>query len=237
MVERLVAFNCSASAVLTLSVSSRDMTKDFEYALHDAFAVGFKKRHNKPAEMIARHIDKLMRKGQNSAAAEAFNEQLDASLALYRFTADKDVFRAFYHRALAKRLLLGRSASDDAEKAMLKKLKEGAYPSTCALFCDLNEREDYDPEFGMGDHMFRDLALSRDSMAEYHKRLGPERAAEQMLTTIVLQQSFWPFSSRAAQDAIVPTSVCLLLLVPLTYVFPSPMPTDAGRARRFRGIL
>jgi hypothetical protein len=35
----------------------------------------------------------------------------------------------------------------------------------------------------MGDHMFRDLALSRDAMAEYHARLGPERAIEQKLTT------------------------------------------------------
>ncbi len=127
MVERLVAFKSSAEAALSFSVSSPDVAKDFEYALHDAFASGFKKRRNKPAEVIARHIDKLMRKGQGSASEEAFNQHLDASLALYRFTADKDVFRAFYHRALAKRLLLGRSASDDTEKAMLKKLKEGAY--------------------------------------------------------------------------------------------------------------
>jgi hypothetical protein len=42
---------------------------------------------------------------------------------------------------------------------------------------------DYDPEFGMGDHMFRDLALSCDAMAEYHACLGPERAIEQKLTT------------------------------------------------------
>jgi hypothetical protein len=59
----------------------------------------------------------------------------------------------------------------------------------------------------MGDHMFRDLALSRDNMVEYHKRIGPGRAAEQRLTVMVLQQSFWPFSSRTAQDAIIPVSV------------------------------
>ena len=52
-------------------------------------------------------------------------------------------------------------------------------------------------------------------MAEYHKRLGPERAAEQKLTAMVLQQSFWPFSSRAAHDAIIPTSVCILLYISL----------------------
>ncbi|KAN0123228.1 Cullin-4B [Russula decolorans] len=189
MVERLLELKSNASLAHSFSVSSSSC-KDFQYALHDAFSDGFKKRRNKPAEMIARHIDKLMCKGQGSASDELFNEQLDAALALYRFTADKDVFRAFYHRALAKRLLLGRSASDDAEKAMLKKLKE-----------------EYDPEFGMGDHMFRDLALSRDTMVEYHERIGPKRAAEQKLTAMVLQQSFWPFSSRTAQDAIIPVSM------------------------------
>jgi hypothetical protein len=68
--------------------------------------------------------------------------------------------------------------------------------------------------------MFRDLALSRDSMIEYHKRLGPEHAAEQRFTTMVLQQSFWPFSSRGAQDAVIPTSVCLPLCISLRDAAP-----------------
>jgi cullin-4 len=130
MVGRLLVFKSNASLAHSSAVSSSSsISKDFQYALHDAFSDGFKKRRNKPAEMIAHHIDRLMRKGQGSASDEAFTEKLDSALALYRFTADKDVFRAFYHRALARRLLLGRSASDDAEKAMLKKLKEGAYLS------------------------------------------------------------------------------------------------------------
>jgi cullin-4 len=138
MVERLLVFRSNASLTHSGAVSSSpSISKDFQYALHDAFSDGFKKRRNKPAEMIAHHIDKIMRKGQGSASDESFNEQLDSALALYRFTADKDVFRAFYHSALAKRLLLGRSASDDAEKAMLKKLKEGAYlsPPCVAAAC------------------------------------------------------------------------------------------------------
>ena len=39
----------------------------------------------------------------------------------------KDVFEAFYKKDLAKRLLLGKSASFDAEKSMLLKLKQGMY--------------------------------------------------------------------------------------------------------------
>lgn len=38
----------------------------------------------------------------------------------------KDVFEAFYKKDLAKRLLLGKSASVDAEKAMIAKLKVGS---------------------------------------------------------------------------------------------------------------
>ena len=37
----------------------------------------------------------------------------------------KDVFEAFYKKDLAKRLLLAKSASFDAEKSMLLKLKQG----------------------------------------------------------------------------------------------------------------
>ena len=108
--------------------------KDFGYALIDAFQTGFKARRNKPAEMIAKYVDRAMRKGQQDASDAEFEALLDSALSLYRFTNDKDVFRTFYHRALAKRLLLERSASDDFEKAMLKKLKERAFPVLCRLW-------------------------------------------------------------------------------------------------------
>ena len=100
--------------------------RDFIYGLTDAFQAGFKARRIKPAEMIAKHMDKAMRRGQKGKQDQDFTAELDEVLALYRYTDDLDVFRTFYQRALAKRLLLGRSASDDIEKAVLKKLKGGA---------------------------------------------------------------------------------------------------------------
>ncbi len=63
----------------------------------------------------------------------------------------KDVFEAFYKKDLAKRLLLGRSASADAEKAMIGKLK-----AECgAQFTSKLEG------------MFKDTDLSRDIMASF----------------------------------------------------------------------
>ena len=46
-------------------------------------------------------------------------------LLFFNFFAGKDVFEAFYKKDLAKRLLVGKSASVDAEKSMLSKLKQG----------------------------------------------------------------------------------------------------------------
>ena len=50
-------------------------------------------------------------------------------LPLPRPTAGKDIFEAFYKKDLAKRLLLGKSASFDVEKSMLLKLKQGKHQS------------------------------------------------------------------------------------------------------------
>lgn len=45
----------------------------------------------------------------------------------------KDVFEAFYKKDLAKRLLVGKSASVDAEKSMLSKLKHGQFNPSASL--------------------------------------------------------------------------------------------------------
>ncbi|KAG6828744.1 hypothetical protein H0H92_006882 [Tricholoma furcatifolium] len=168
---------------LTSSALVSQRNPDFVRAVSDAFSIGFKARRNKPAEMIARYLDRTMRKGQGASSDAEFEQVLDSALALYRFTDDKDVFRMFYHRYLAKRLLLQKSASDDFEAAMLKKLKE-----------------QYDPEFGMGEDMFKDLALSRESMRDYHSKL-PSGNAGHKLTVMTLQRSAWPFTvSKSSVD-------------------------------------
>ena len=63
----------------------------------------------------------------------------------------KDVFEAFYKKDLAKRLLLGKSSSTDAEKTMITKLK-----AECgSQFTNKLEG------------MFKDVDLSRDIMISF----------------------------------------------------------------------
>ena len=54
---------------------------------------------------------------------------------------------------------------------------------------------DYDPEFGMGEEMFKDLALSRESITEYHSKLSDDSSGNK-LNAIVLKRSAWPFTAQ-----------------------------------------
>ena len=81
---------------------------------------------------------------------------LDKTITVFRFITDKDVFERYYKGHLAKRLLLGRSVSDDAERGMLAKLKvECGYQFTQKL-----------------EGMFHDMKLSSDTMEAYRDHLA-----------------------------------------------------------------
>ena len=70
----------------TATVKTSEINRDFLYAARDAFQTGFRVRRNKPAEMIAKFIDRAMRRGQRDASDEEFSGLLDNVLGLYRFT-------------------------------------------------------------------------------------------------------------------------------------------------------
>ena len=60
---------------------------------------------------------------------EEMDRAMDKVLILFRFAQGKDMFEAFYKRDFAKRLLLNKSASSDAEKSMLLRLRDGKFAS------------------------------------------------------------------------------------------------------------
>ena len=157
---------------------------------------------SKVGEMIAKYIDMLLRGGlktlpksllsDNKDRADAemsgvastgdedseLDRQLDYGLELFRFIEGKDVFEAFYKRDLARRLLLGRSASQDAERSMLAKLKV---------------------ECGSGfthnlEQMFKDQALAKEEMVSYKqwfKGTGKSDGGVD-LTVNILSAAAWP---------------------------------------------
>ncbi|VDO94300.1 unnamed protein product [Soboliphyme baturini] len=96
----------------------------FLNATRDSFEFFINQRLNKPAELIAKFLDAKLRIGNKAATEEELERLMDKVMVLFRFIHGKDVFEAFYKKDLAKRLLLGKSASVDAEKSLLSKLKQ-----------------------------------------------------------------------------------------------------------------
>ncbi|KAI0291434.1 hypothetical protein BC826DRAFT_1022936 [Russula brevipes] len=164
MVERLLAFKAKASLAHSFVLSSSSpASKGFQYALHDAFSDSFEKRRNKPAEMVARHIDELMRKGQGSASDESFIEQLWAtalpSIASRQTSSTRSIIepsQSGSYSVTAPVTMRKRPRSRSSRGVCIVSLPR----NRCLLFRILNrlfsetESAEYDPEFGMGDHMF-----------------------------------------------------------------------------------
>ena len=105
---------------------------------------------------------------------------LDKTIVLFRYLTDKDVFEDYYKRHLAKRLFLGRSVSDDAERGMLQKLK-----MECgAQFVSKLEG------------MLKDVGFSDDLNTGYRRYLDG-LGSQKPLTELSVQictSSFWPTS-------------------------------------------
>jgi cullin 1 len=72
-------------------------------------------------------------------------------MTIFKFIEDKDVFQKFYSKNLAKRLVNGASASDDAEASMISQLKEACgfeYTSKLQrMFTDMSVSKDLNEDF------------------------------------------------------------------------------------------
>ncbi|KAF4551128.1 Cullin-like protein 3 [Elsinoe fawcettii] len=157
--------------------------------------------NSKIGEMIAKYVDMLLRGGSKAIPTELtvskrdgghededddagldedaeVNAQLDQVLDLFRFIHGKAVFEAFYKKDLAKRLLMGRSASADAERSMLTRLK-----TECGAGFTQNLEQ-----------MFKDVELGREEMAGYKDRLEEmhQKPGALDLSVNVLSAAAWP---------------------------------------------
>ena len=177
MVQELLDFKAKLDRIVSNCFMNNDK---FAVALKDSFESFINTRQNKPAEMIAKFVDSKLRAGNKESSEEELEKLLDKIMVIFRFIHGKDVFEAFYKKDLAKRLLVGKSASVDSEKSMLSKLKA---------------------ECGAGftsklEGMFKDMELSRDvnvAFKQHMQHLQTEGDREKIdLTVSVLSMAFWP---------------------------------------------
>ena len=152
------------------------------------------------ASCLAIYSDELLKSGLKGASEEEVNVKLNSVILIFRYLSDKDVFESYYKQHLGKRLLAGRSVSDEAEKAMVSLLKaECGYQFTSKL-----------------EGMFNDMRISRDIRESYkkHKRDQSQNASNETSTknskpvdieVDVLTAGHWP--SQKTPDCNLPSTI------------------------------
>ncbi|XP_061482665.1 cullin-4A isoform X2 [Rhineura floridana] len=161
--------------------------------MKESFETFINKRPNKPAELIAKHVDSKLRAGNKEATDEELERILDKIMIIFRFIHGKDVFEAFYKKDLAKRLLVGKSASVDAEKSMLSKLKH----ECGAAFTSKLEG------------MFKDMELSKDIMVQFKQYMQNQKDPGNIdLTVNILTMGYWP--TYMPMDVVLPPEMVKL---------------------------
>nr|CAG4640653.1 EOG090X01NX [Eulimnadia texana] len=176
MVQELLDFKEKLDNIVT---SCFQRNEKFVNSLKESFENFINQRLNKPAELIAKFIDSKLRAGNKEATEEELEKLLDKIMVLFRFIHGKDVFEAFYKKDLAKRLLVGKSASVDAEKSMLSKLKQecgGGFTSKL-------------------EGMFKDMELSKDinvAFKQYVTNTHNVDISNMDMTVNILTMGYWP---------------------------------------------
>lgn len=156
------------------------MDKALKHAVNRNGVTSNGKRSARSPELLAKYCDTLLKKG-----SKVEDDQLERHLAnvmiIFQYLEDRDVFESFYKKNLAKRLVNGVSASDDAEAAFLSKLKAaGGHEYTMKL-----------------QRMFNDTGTSRELNTKFkaHLRNSNTKLGVDFSVT-VLTSNAWPFSAQ-----------------------------------------
>ena len=174
MVQELLNFKDRIDEIVCKCYSN---STKFINSVKEAFECFINQRANKPAELIAKFVDLKLRAGNKECGDEELERLLDKVMVLFRFIHGKDIFEAFYKKDLAKRLLIGKSASVDAEKSMLLKLKQECGSAFTSKL----------------EGMFKDMELSRELIPSFKQHLHnimPDASID--MTVFILTTGYWP---------------------------------------------
>ncbi|KAI8455120.1 Cullin family-domain-containing protein [Phakopsora pachyrhizi] len=102
--------------------TSFDQDKVLQTCINEGFSY-YIDSNRRAAEFISLFIDDKLKKGLNGKTDEEIEDQLEKTISLCRHLNKKDLFEKYSKNHLAKRLLFGKSISEDTEQNMLIKLK------------------------------------------------------------------------------------------------------------------
>lgn len=155
----------------------------------------FINKNGRSAEFISLFIDENLKKGLKGKTEQEVDTVLEKTVSLFRYISDKDIFERYYKNHLAKRLLNGRSVSDDAERGMIAKLKV----EVGSTFTSKMEG------------MFKDIKISNDTMRDFRKyETTQEKTSPLEIAASILTSTFWPVGtadSTATATCIFPPQI------------------------------
>ncbi|KAG5188131.1 Cullin [Tribonema minus] len=158
--------------------------------LKEAFE-DFVNADNRSARFLASYADDLLRSGLRGVPEHEVDRQLEKVIVIFRYLQDKDIFENFHKIHLSKRLLTGRSISNDYERNMIARLKaECGYQFTSKL-----------------EGMFTDMRISQDAMEGY-RRAGLSHSYGVELEVSMLTGGYWPTQTVDACVLPAPLKQC-----------------------------
>ncbi|KNA14415.1 hypothetical protein SOVF_107790 [Spinacia oleracea] len=171
-VQRLLDEKDKYDKIISLAFNN---DKTFQNALNSSFEYFINLNARSP-EFISLFVDDKLRKGLKGVSEEDVEVVLDKVMMLFRYLQEKDVFEKYYKQHLAKRLLSGKTVSDDAERSLIVKLKtECGYQFTSKL-----------------EGMFTDMKTSQDTIQGFYANHGAELGEGPTLVVQVLTTGSWP---------------------------------------------
>eukprot|EP00923_Selenidium_pygospionis_P042828 GHVN01073914.1.p1 GENE.GHVN01073914.1~~GHVN01073914.1.p1 ORF type:complete len:734 (-),score=111.60 GHVN01073914.1:562-2715(-) len=147
----------------------------------ECFINGTNEVANGVAMLLAKHCDSLMQAGWRDTEIERglMHEAQVWVIDAFRALSSKDHFEAFYKKDLGRRLLLGKSSSDEGETSMIKKLKSECGASFVAAM----------------EGMFKELERSKEIFAQFqlaHEAQRDVKALGIQFEVHVLGEVYWP---------------------------------------------
>ncbi len=139
----------------------------------------FINKFDRSSEFVSLFIDDNLKRGIRGKTEAEVDVVLEKAIILVRYLSDRDMFERYYQKHLAKRLLHGKSESQDVEKEMVSRMKQDMGNSFTGKF----------------EGMFKDMELSRDltdGYREHIRNLGEIDKSRIDLGIHVLTSNSWP---------------------------------------------
>ena len=187
-IQQLIDFRDHFNELLDASFAK---DKEFAKSINQSFEYAINYNRRSP-EYVSLYIDEKLQKGFQGMSEAQMHLVLRKVMEIFRFIQEKDVFEKWYKQHLARRLLLSRSISHDAEQGMISSLKcECGYQFTSKL-----------------EGMFNDMRTSADTMEQFRALVASGKIAVPSgidLSVQVLTTGFWP--TQTAGECVLPATV------------------------------